>query len=48
MNKLKNYNSSNNTASDPSSPNYAKNVKNKANQKSPSAEDEPSTKTTYK
>ena len=48
MNKLKNYNSSNNIASDPSSPNNAKNVKNKANQKSPSGEDEHSTKTTYK
>lgn len=33
---------------DPASPNYTKDVKNKANQKSPFGENEPSTETTYK
>lgn len=48
MSTLKNCNSCKNTTSDPASPNYAKDIKNKANQNSPTGEDEPSTKTTYK
>lgn len=37
-----------NNSSDPTSSNYAKDVKNKANEQSPYGEDEPSTHTTYK
>ena len=33
---------------DPASSNYAKKVKNKATEKSPNGEDEPSVRTTYK
>ena len=44
---MNNKNSSKST-SDPASRNYAKEVKNKANEKSPSGEDEPSLRTTYK
>lgn len=36
------------SATDPSSPNYAEKVKNKANSKSPYGENEPSPHTTYK
>jgi hypothetical protein len=36
------------TKSDPSSRNYAKDVKNKANEKSPFGVDEPSDHTTFK
>ena len=48
MSTRKNSNSPTTTASDPSSSNYAKEVKNNANEKSPSGDDEPSTRTTYK
>lgn len=34
--------------SDPSASNYSKNINNKAHNKSPYGEDEPSTRTTYK
>ena len=34
--------------SNPNSANYDKNIKNKANEKTPYGEDEPSPKTTYK
>lgn len=47
--KNSNGNNSNETHnSDPSSPNYSKEMKNKANEKSPFGKDEPSTKTTFK
>ena len=36
------------TFSDPASPKYSKNIKNKAHEKSPYGEAEPSTGTTYK
>ena len=35
-------------SSDPASRNYPKQMKNKANEKSPYGEDEPSTRTTFK
>lgn len=44
---MNNKNSSKNTP-DPASRNYAKKMKNKANEKSPAGEDEPSLRTTYK
>lgn len=37
-----------NPNTDPTSPNYQKNIKNKANETSPSGEKEPSNHTTYK
>ncbi|AGX44108.1 hypothetical protein [Clostridium saccharobutylicum] len=47
--KNNNNNSSHETPnSDPSSQNYSKKMKNKANEKSPFGSDEPSTKTTFK
>lgn len=36
------------TKADPTSPNYSKEINNKAHQKSPFGEDEPSTHTAYK
>lgn len=42
--KNKNYNDNTN----PSSPNYDRKIKDKANEKTPHGEDEPSTHTTYK
>lgn len=48
MSTKTNYNSCKSTTSDPSSSKYSNDVKNKANEKSPSGEDEPSTRTTYK
>ncbi|MBU3136683.1 hypothetical protein KPL39_10435 [Clostridium gasigenes] len=48
MSTKNNCNSCKATTSDPSSSNYSKTVKNKSNEKSPSGEDEPSTRTTYK
>ena len=38
----------NNKNPTPNSANYAKNIKNKANEKTPYGEDEPSTRTTHK
>ena len=43
---MKNKNS--NDVTNPSSPNYDKIIKNKANEKTPYGENEPSTHTTYK
>lgn len=37
-----------NDVTNPSSSNYDKRIKNKANEKTPYAENEPSTRTTYK
>lgn len=48
METFKSCNSCKNTTSDPSSNNYGKNIKSKANEKSPDGEDESSTSTTYK
>ncbi len=48
MNNNSSDNSHTKSTSDPASRNYAKEVKNKANEKSPSGEDEPSLRTTYK
>lgn len=48
MNNKQYSNSSKDNISDPSSRNYAKNVKNKANEKSPYGADEPSPGTTHK
>ena len=48
MNNNSSDNSHKKSTSDPASRNYAKEVKNKANEKSPSGEDEPSPRTTYK
>lgn len=45
---MKNNNKNNNSISNPTSSNYAKKIKNKANEKSPYGEDEPSIHTTYK
>lgn len=44
---MNNKNSSKST-SDPACRNYAKNAKNKANEKSPTGDDEPSLRTNYK
>jgi len=48
MNNNSSDNSHTKSTSDPASRNYAKEVKNKTNEKSPSGEDEPSLRTTYK
>lgn len=46
--KNPNANLNTNKNTDPTSPNYQKNIRNKANENSPSGEDEPSINTTYK
>ena len=48
MNDNNSDNSRKKSTSDPASRNYAKEVKNKENEKSPYGEDEPSAHTTYK
>lgn len=48
MNDKDSDNSLKKTTSDPTSRNYPKEMKNKANEKSPYGEDEPSVRTTYK
>lgn len=48
MNNEHSNNSGEKSTSDPASRNYAKDVKNKANEKSPYGEDEPSTNTVHK
>ena len=48
MNNNSSDNSHKKSTSDPTSRNYAKEVKNKANEKSPYGEEEPSVRPTYK